>query len=269
MQETDTTGGIDYLEEFLRKCPTFHALLRAIECRHMAKTDFEPPILDLGCGDGMFGSILFDAEPGGITFGIDLRLNDIKEASETGTYRMLQVADIQRLPFADNSIGSIFSNSVFEHLEDIDAALSEAARVLKPGGKLVLTSPNDRLADKFLSARILRSVGLSGAARAAGTLGNRVLGNQTCLSNEQWREKSALAGFSSVDCQYMIPPKVFHVSEAFMPFGALSILAKRLSGRMLFTERRILLQPLHRLLKKYYEHDDNSGGLASVIVSKK
>jgi ubiquinone/menaquinone biosynthesis C-methylase UbiE len=269
VQKTETKGDIDYLEEFLRLCPVFHALLRAIECRNMAEVDFDPPILDLGCGDGMFGSILFEAEPGGITFGIDLRLNDIKKASATGAYRMLQMADIQRLPFADNSIGSIFSNSVFEHLVDIDSALSEAARVLKPGGRLVFTSPNSRLVDKFLSARILHSMGLSGAARAMGRLGNRVLGNQTCLSNEQWREKSALAGFSSVDCRYMIPPKVFHISEVFMPFGVFSILAKRLFGRMLFMERRVFLQPLHRFLKEYYRHDDNSGGLASVIISKK
>ncbi|NQU09056.1 MAG: class I SAM-dependent methyltransferase, partial [Candidatus Abyssubacteria bacterium] len=168
----------------------------------MSEVILDPPVLDLGCGDGMFGSILFDCKPDAIDCGIDLSPEDIQKARETRTYRSLQVADIQRLPFADNSIGSIFSNSVFEHLEDIDSALSEAVRVLKPGGKLVLTSPNNRLVDKFLSARILHSVGLSGAARAAGMLGNRVLGNQTCLSNEQWREKFALAGFSSVDCQY-------------------------------------------------------------------
>ena len=261
--------GADYLEKFLRKCPAFHALLRAIECRHMSRIVLAPPILDIGCGDGMFGSILFDAEPGGITFGIDLQPDNIKKANATGTYRMLQVADTHRLPFADNSIGSIFSNSVFEHLEDMDAALREAARVLKPGGKLVLTSPNSRLVDNFLSARILHSLGLSGAARAAGAFGNKILGNQTCLSNEEWREKSRMAGFSSVDCQYMIPPKVFHISEAFMPFGAFSILSMRLFGRMLFMERRLFLRPLHRFLKKYYEHDDNSGGLASVVIADK
>ena len=269
MKGRQREGGADYLEEFLRQSPVFYALLRAIECRYVSEVILDPPVLDLGCGDGMFGSILFDNRAGAIEFGIDLAADDILQARKRKVYRLLQVADIQCLPFADNSIGSIFSNSVFEHLEDIDSALSEAARVLKPGGKLVLTSPNDRLVDKFLSARILHSVGLSGAARAAGKLGNRALGNQTCLSNEQWREKSALAGFSSVDCQYMIPPKVFHISEAFMPFGVPSILAKRLLGRLLFAQRRISLRLFHGLLKGYYEHEETSDGLTSIVISEK
>lgn len=259
----------DYLEEFLRQSPAFYALLRAIECRYMSEVILDPPVLDLGCGDGMFGRILFDNEGGAIDFGIDLAADDILQARKTKVYRLLQVADIQRLPFAENSIGSIFSNSVFEHLEDIDSALSEAARVLRPGGKLALTSPNSRLVDKFLSARILHSVGLSGAARAAGKLGNKMLGNRTCLSTEQWEEKAAHAGFSSTECIYMIPPKVFHVSEVLMPFGIPSILAKRLLGRLLFAERRISLRLFHGLLVGYYEHAENSDGLASIVVLEK
>ena len=262
-------GGADYLEEFLRQSPAFYALLRAIECRYMSKVIIDPPVLDLGCGDGMFGSVLFNNQPGAIDFGIDLSTKDIAKAELKKVYKSLQLGDIQCLPFADSSIGSIFSNSVFEHLEDIDLALCEAARVLRPGGKLVLTSPNNRLVDKFLSARLLHSIGLSGAARAAGNLGNRTLGNRTCLSTEQWKQKATHAGFSSTECIYMIPPKVFHVSEVLMPFGIPSILAKRLLGRLLFAERRISLQLFHWLLMGYYEHAENSDGLATIVISEK
>jgi SAM-dependent methyltransferase len=39
-----------------------------------------------------------------------------------------------RLPFTDNSVDFIFSETVFEHVENIDETVAELARVLKPGG---------------------------------------------------------------------------------------------------------------------------------------
>lgn len=263
MQETD------YLEKFLKISPVFYALLRAIECRHMSGTVFEMPVLDLGCGDGMFGNILFDSKPGAISYGIDLCLEDIQKAKETNIYRLLQMADIERLPFADNSIGSIFSNSVFEHLESIDMALNEAMRVLKPGGKLVLTSPNSRLVDNFFFARLLRSIGFKQAARAVGAFGNKALGNSVCLSPEQWKQKAAGAGFPSVEIHHIIPPRIFHISEAFMPFATVSILSKKLFGRLLFFDRRITLKMFHSMLYRRYACNSSDDGLASMVICSK
>lgn len=48
----------------------------------------------------------------------------------------------QRLPFADDSFDLVFSEYVFEHLEDPAAALDEIGRVLRPGGEVVLLVPN-------------------------------------------------------------------------------------------------------------------------------
>ena len=235
----------------------------------MSEVVFEPPVLDLGCGDGMFGSILFGNRPEGINCGIDLCLEDARKAKRTKTYKSLQVADIQELPFSDNSIGSIFSNSVFEHLDDIDMALREAVRVLRPGGKLVVTSPNDRLVDNFFLSGLLHSMGFSRAARAVGTFGNKALGNRTCLSPEAWQEKAVSAGFSTVDCHNIVPPKTFHISELFIPFAVLSVLLRGLFGRLLFFERRLTLKPLHFWLHRYYESNGSHEGLASVIICAK
>jgi ubiquinone/menaquinone biosynthesis C-methylase UbiE len=204
-----TTQQDDFLRKFLRRSPVFHAFLRAMECRSMSAVRLEPPILDLGCGDGMFGSILTGNCRDSIAFGVDLSLDELRRAAETGSYRSLAVADMANLPFADNQFGAAISNSVFEHLNDIDGALREVFRILKPGGKLALTSPNNHLVDHFIAARILRTVGLDGAARTIGNLANRVLGNRTCLSTEQWKEKASGAGFRSVKCEYLIPPKTF------------------------------------------------------------
>jgi hypothetical protein len=53
----------------------------------------------------------------------------------------LRHEDALNLSFADASMGTIVSNDVFEHVADIDATLSECVRVLRPGGRLLLSIP--------------------------------------------------------------------------------------------------------------------------------
>jgi 2-polyprenyl-3-methyl-5-hydroxy-6-metoxy-1,4-benzoquinol methylase len=54
-----STVETDYLVEYLAHAPVALGLLRAIECRTLAALEFEHPILDVGCGDGLFGQVFF------------------------------------------------------------------------------------------------------------------------------------------------------------------------------------------------------------------
>ena len=56
-------------------------------------------------------------------------------------YKPDVVADIQTLPFADGSLEAVYCAEVLEHVKDPRKAASELKRVLKPGGKLLLTVP--------------------------------------------------------------------------------------------------------------------------------
>lgn len=59
-----------------------------------------------------------------------------------GNYKNVDiVADIQNLPFQNNSIDFIISNSVLEHIENPEKVVSEIKRVLKPGGKAYISVP--------------------------------------------------------------------------------------------------------------------------------
>jgi SAM-dependent methyltransferase len=51
--------------------------------------------------------------------------------------------NIEAIPFTDNSFDVIFCNHVLEHVENLDTALSELFRVLKPGGWAIMQSPQD------------------------------------------------------------------------------------------------------------------------------
>jgi ubiquinone/menaquinone biosynthesis C-methylase UbiE len=93
-------------------------------------------VLDFGCGAG-------DVVRLGRAAGIDMVGSDIFQVGEETRQRLVDSGELGetileakpgRLPFDDASFDMVCSNTVFEHVEDIDGALSEIARVLKPGG---------------------------------------------------------------------------------------------------------------------------------------
>jgi SAM-dependent methyltransferase len=87
-------------------------------------------VLDVGCGMQPYRSLL----GAGVSeyVGLD-REGELSRPTVTGS------ADA--LPFADASFDAVYSTQVLEHVERPERALAEAARVLKPRGRLILTVP--------------------------------------------------------------------------------------------------------------------------------
>ncbi|NLF01788.1 MAG: methyltransferase domain-containing protein [Anaerolineales bacterium] len=94
-------------------------------------------VLDAGCGDGKIFTYDFQGQVGAIV-GIDLR----PEVAENDQVDRAAQASVTELPFADAVYDAVFSHFVLEHVEQPEAAFAEFARVLRPGGTLVLLVPN-------------------------------------------------------------------------------------------------------------------------------
>ncbi|MBK6942933.1 MAG: class I SAM-dependent methyltransferase [Planctomycetes bacterium] len=94
-------------------------------------------VLDAGCGTGGFL-----ARVGGKTVGIDFSPIALAFASRRGLERLAR-ADMTRLPFTDGTFDAVMSLDVLYHraVADDAAALGECARVLVPGGIVVLNVP--------------------------------------------------------------------------------------------------------------------------------
>lgn len=111
-------------------------------------------ILDVGCGTGLNARHLM--VKGHKVTGIDISPVAIEKFVAAGLDG--RVCDIsERLPFDDGSFDLVFASEVIEHLADTDAFLSELNRVLKPGGMLVLSTPNS----SFWAFRLLAVLGQS------------------------------------------------------------------------------------------------------------
>jgi SAM-dependent methyltransferase len=96
-------------------------------------------VLDLGCLDGTVGA-LFVAQ-GNRVSGIDASRTAIERARERGLDARLGNLD-DALPFADAAFDVAFAGEIVEHVFEIDPMLSEVYRVLRPGGTLIVTTPN-------------------------------------------------------------------------------------------------------------------------------
>lgn len=94
-------------------------------------------ILDAGCGTGLLLRRIAARAPGAQLVGIDLSLAMLRQADRTVSDLVL--GDVRRLPFGDGSLDVVVLASVLQYLPDLDAALSEAARVLRPGGRVAIT----------------------------------------------------------------------------------------------------------------------------------
>jgi SAM-dependent methyltransferase len=92
-------------------------------------------VLDVGTGEGQVARAL--AAAGSRVIGIDPFISQIHEAERRGGGPSYALAEAARLPFADAALDAVVACLVFEHIDDVDAAIGEVARVLRPGGRFV------------------------------------------------------------------------------------------------------------------------------------
>lgn len=104
-------------------------------------------ILDIGCGNAR--DILHILKKGAQVVGVDISEGMVFEAQQELAKQgfgevLLKVGDATRLDFSDGEFDKVLCSEVIEHIPAADKALSEMWRVLKPGGLLVLSTPNPK-----------------------------------------------------------------------------------------------------------------------------
>lgn len=99
------------------------------------------PALDVGCGAGP--GLRYLASRGRAAVGIDPSLYALQQAQPLlGSAQLVQIAAAPVFPFADGVFGLVVANEVVEHVPDGVDFLRECWRVLRPGGMVLLTTPN-------------------------------------------------------------------------------------------------------------------------------
>jgi len=139
----------DYLDELYRfRIPAGESELRRGIWTAIVEVALQPliapesTVLDIGSGRGEFLNHVRAKR----RIGVDLNPDNGKGLAQGVEFH---AADVRRLDFlAEGSVDVVFSSNFLEHLPDkqaVDETLREAARVLRPGGRVILMGPNVRI----------------------------------------------------------------------------------------------------------------------------
>ena len=99
-------------------------------------------ILDIGCGDGTAAATAAGVLAGHRLVGVDWSQDALRRAASRIPCAVRGELTDGGLPFATGSADAVLFSEVIEHLVDPDGALDELHRVLRPGGHLMLSTPN-------------------------------------------------------------------------------------------------------------------------------
>lgn len=137
---TSTRHAVDYDEVYYRSrqaWPDFRMEVDAL--LRLANLTPEASVLELGCGGGELLRRVGDSVRLGV--GVDISLNGLNVARAAGLARLV-AARAETLPFVDGVFDAVLAQHLIEHLDSPSRALAEWRRVLRPGGRLLLVTPN-------------------------------------------------------------------------------------------------------------------------------
>ncbi len=271
----------NYFQNYLEVSPFALALWRGMEAQTIAdgyqlavgyklphaKIDisFPRPILDLGCGFGEFAGVFFKSK---VEVGVDINSRDLFLAAKGQKYKRLLCEDARKLSFKSNSFKTVISMSVLEHIPGTEIAISEAYRVLKKGGLLIITVPTTNLNNQLFYPWVLRKLHLFKLADWYIKKFHKVFKHESLFSPEKWYAILKNCKFKIIRKENTISPlmvKIFDLSLVFAFPSQLLRWSLGTRGIWGISFKKPILVPLFNMLKRL---DKPQSGNILIIAQK-
>lgn len=256
------------LFHYLNQAPFSYSLWRTLEYKQLESLEFPEPILDLGCGDGIFSDILFKNLE---VIGTDINHRELTIARKFGTHQSMAVTDARALPFKNESFASVLSNCVIEHIPGSQNVINEAYRILKPGGVFILTVPTENFTPNLFFVTLFNKLHLGFAARWYGKFLNRALKHFNMFTVSEWVSQVENAGFNVEVNKQFISPESIAIFDLLVTLSFSSYVNRKIVGRWAafpFLRKR-LAGPIFNWGKKYIQETGEIGGCVLLVARKK
>lgn len=101
-------------------------------------------ILDFGCGDGKYFTYFKNFFPLTNIYGLEISDTRVRRCKNIGWENVQKINSLEKIPFDNNFFDFINLDQVIEHIRinEINFYLEEFRRMLKPGGKIIIMTPN-------------------------------------------------------------------------------------------------------------------------------
>lgn len=266
------------------------------------------PMLDMGCGDGLFTSILFggkikrkydaylavdfsqndiynnykeipldffDKKPSKIGFGTDIKENSVLTSNALKVYDQVKVGDARKLPFEKNSVNSVFSNMIDDiGSDDLENVFLEVCRVLKPNGYFIFTAPTKRFKEFLFYYN---------KARASDKRGNKEESNYyleldrgrskwEALSIQLWKKIFKKTSFEMIKyIGYGDDNFVKFWDTGFRPFFSqfANLRSAALKNNLYLPLKEIFIEMIREYIFKFVKGQVNKKGAFAIIVVQK
>lgn len=194
-------------------------------------------VLDIGCGTGASLAAL-SGRFGIKAYGIDISEQILSIARSSNPAFELSVADAHDLPYSDGFFDAVMIECVITLLDSLKSALEEAARVLRSGGRLVISTLADSKDRPVFETEVICENGLANVSALThflGSLGFKLLCSEDCRReltdymiesimeygsiSDRIAAETALTGASVLDCSCICtfnPREVTYYSMIFV-----------------------------------------------------
>jgi SAM-dependent methyltransferase len=182
------------------------------------------PLLDIGCGEGIFAKVLFADK---IDLGIDPQAQEVARAKELGQYSQLIQCFGNEIPASDGSFNTILSNSVLEHIKDLNPVLKEAHRLLAADGNFYITVPTNFFDHYSVIFQLCTLLGLKVWAEKFRLFFNNFWAHYHYFDRSSWIKYLGDMGFDVIESQEYCSRTQGVLNDILAPFSLISFFQKK------------------------------------------
>ncbi|EKE01963.1 MAG: hypothetical protein ACD_21C00014G0004 [uncultured bacterium] len=255
----------NFFKNYLKLAPLPLAVERTLECEILSLKKMEQPILDLGCGDGIFASILFDEK---IDVGVEPNPKELESAKSFGVYHELIQCYGDNIPKPSGQFKTILSNSVLEHIPKLDAVLQEAHRLLSDEGVMYVTVPTMFFEQYTVIFQLLQKLRLQGLAKQYAKFFNKFWRHYHCYDYHGWQEIMERNGFAIKDSKNYAIKHICIFNDLCAPLSFFAFITKKICNRwFIFKKIRIITAILlYSLFSRLFKTDINASNTGLIFL---